>query len=111
MICQKNEASKMMENMNEIEQFNEYERQKNEIKHLYCEYIMGNINLYLDILVMYIRRITLNESHTLEDIEIFSKTINLFRFAEDNSDDDNLTKPLKPRIVFMNIFDGFVGLE
>lgn len=78
---------------------------------LYGEYINANINVYLDVLVMYIRRLTLNEEHTLEDIEMFSKTIDLFRFAEDKSNDDDMTKPLKPRIVFMNVFDGFVGLE
>ena len=60
---------------------------------------------------MYIRRLTLNERHTLEDIEMFSKTINLFRFAQDNPSNDDIANPEKPRIVFMNVFDGFVALE
>lgn len=69
------------------------------------------MNVYLEIFVMYIRRLTLNERHTLEDIELFSKTINLFRFAQDNGSNDDIANPEKPRIVFMNVFDGFVGLE
>lgn len=78
---------------------------------LYNEYINANINIYLDVLVFYVRSFQLNEEHTLEDIELFSKTINLFRFADDKSSNEDMTKPMKPRIVFMNVFDGFVGLE
>ena len=67
--------------------------------------------LYLDTFVKYLKCLVRVDSLSLEDIEVFSKVIELFRLHEDNQDDDDLTKKKESRSNFMSLIDGFIGLD
>ena len=49
---------------------------------------------------------------TLEDIEVFSRIVELFSLLHEHSpDQDDLTKVRKPKTAYMNLLDGFISLE
>ena len=61
------------------------------LKTIYSQYAHTNIHFYLELLVKYMKSLRESPVHTLEDIEVLMKVIDLFQMIKDEEDSNDLT--------------------
>jgi len=119
-------AEKILQHKNGgMTQVSEMERAKARIRMVYSQYISEHLPFYLDLLVIYLKNLVQQQVYTLEDIEVFSLVMKMYRLGDDAKGDEkrseteeldaDLTQPKHSRASAgtqdMYVMDGFVSLE
>ena len=69
-------------------QVSEMERAKARIRMVYSQYISEHLPFYLDLLAIYLKNLVQQQVYTLEDIEVFSLVMKMYRLGDDAKGDE-----------------------